>query len=602
MKPFLVRFGAALALSFAGLIYYRLKNKRTKPCLPPRSSDHGGEVDSGATTQQVNNLSSSVSASSPVTVTSEKIVEERCVNRTGLDNSPVGLSPGSGRGRDGYLLPEFNDLVKQFDFDVVAAGIFSRKDADTPSSAMDTTRALKSAEKDEYDYEQEIEQLREVVRTLQERERNLEDQLLEYYGLKEQESTVLELQNRLNVNNVETKFFTLKIESLQAEKQRLEAQVADQVKIASELEAAKSKIKTLKNLLKHEAEQNREQLLNLQKRVAQMQEQDPKPDVNEQVIQLKLRKLKLLEDEAKELRKSNKKLQRENQELSQRLGSSEIQSSSVFDDHETEALNNLTNSLRQENEELQQKVDRLQADRCADAEELVYLKWINACLRFELRNYKPPPGKTVARDLSRSLSPRSEKKAKQLILEYANPDGEGAFSITDTDFDDWSSSQTSCLTDSEYLDDFSVDSSFLTRTDTSRKGKILSKLRKLLQGKEKHHDSRGKIDIPEDIECHSQSSSKISLPLPQKSFRHSLDVPRFKGENTEHFKNVRRNSDTIVNSSYAYKRFVLDQNGASDTALDSHKLDQDTDLVKYAEVLQSNRSRKGKHKKSFSTI
>lgn len=603
MKPFLVRFGAALALSFAGLVYYRLKNKRTKPCLPPtspRSSEHGDEVDAKATSQQINEFSSSVSASSHVTVTSERFVEERRISKTGLDNSMAGLSPSSGRGGDGYLLPEFNDIVKQYDFDVLAAGIFPRKEADAPRSAVVTPVALKTAETIENDYDQGIKRLGEEVRRLQERERNLEDKLLEYYGLKEQETAVSELQNRLKINNVETKFFTLKIESLQAEKQRLEAQVADQAKIASELEAAKAKIRYLKKILKQEAEKNQEQLLNLQKRVVQLQEHDVKPDGKNQDIQLKLQKLKVLEDEAEELRKSNKRLQRENQELSRRLDSPEIQSS-VYDHHETEALNEMNNRLRRENDELQKEIDRLQADRCADAEELVYLKWINACLRYELRNYKPSPGKTVARDLSRSLSPRSEKKAKQLILAYANHDV-----ITDTDFDEWSSSQTSCLTDSGEWDDFSVDTSSLTRTDSTSKGKILTKLKQLVRGKDRRRDSQSSLPDVEfqgrsfrkGDEAASEEQGKISLQLPQMSFRHSLDVPRL---NKENVRNVRRNSDTEVSSTYAYKRFILDQDGASDPALDSRQVDEDTDLMKYAEVLQRNRSRKGKHKKSFST-
>ena len=61
---------------------------------------------------------------------------------------------------------------------------------------------------------------------LQERERHVEVQLLEYYGLKEQETTVIELQNRFKINNMEVKLFHLKIESLQAENHRLENQVA----------------------------------------------------------------------------------------------------------------------------------------------------------------------------------------------------------------------------------------------------------------------------------------------------------------------------------------------------------------------------------------
>jgi hypothetical protein len=38
--------------------------------------------------------------------------------------------------------------------------------------------------------------------------------------------------------------------------------------------------------------------------------------------------------------------------------------------------------LRQENEKLAKEAEQLQSDRLADVEELVYLKWINVCLRY----------------------------------------------------------------------------------------------------------------------------------------------------------------------------------------------------------------------------
>ncbi|GKV27206.1 hypothetical protein SLEP1_g36402 [Rubroshorea leprosula] len=631
IKPLLVRFGVALALSFAGFLYSRLRNKMVKPYLPPvspRSSDHRTEVDdSGANAWQSNDLHSPKTISGSghvVSVASERFGEEIHIQRSSVDNSMIGLSPSSRHSGDGYLLPEFNNLVKEFDFASTTSGLSPRKGGETPRSDIATPKAFKSAEKDEYDYEQEIKDLRNVVRTLRERERNLEVQLLEYYGLKEQETAVLELQNRLKINNMEAKLFMIKIESLQADKQKLEAQAADQAKIASELEAAKSKIKFLKKKLRHEAEQNQEQLLNLQKRVAWLQEHELKATASDQDIQFKLQRLKVLEGEADELRKSNKRLQIENSELARRLDSTQILANSVLEDPETEALKEMSNCLRQENEELQKEIERLQADRCADVEELVYLRWINACLRYELRNFQAPPGKTVARDLSKSLSPRSESKAKKLILEYANVDeiGERGVSITDTDFDDCSSSHTSYVTDSGDLDDTSVDNSTLTRTNSSSKTKFLSKLRNLIRGKGSGRQSysqcssAGKIDPPEDIEFHSRSpsvgietvsyhqSNSCRFPSPQIPPSISLNDKRSRSlsmDDVKDVKNVERNSD--MSSSYAYKRLDDVPDLAHYSQLDQHSDSiQIPDLVKFAEVLQNNRPPKGKHKRSSSFV
>ena len=144
------------------------------------------------------------------------------------------------------------------------------------------------------------------------------------------------------------------------------------------------------------------------------------------------------------------------------------------EEHDKERLR-----LRKENENLTKEVEKLKADRCADAEELVYLRWINACLRYELRNYQPPPGKEVARDLSKSLSPRSEQKAKQLIVEYANSEDNGdkePSSIVDFDLLSWPSSQPSYLTDSS-------GSPSPGKKQYTKKIKFFGTLRKLIRGK-----------------------------------------------------------------------------------------------------------------------
>ena len=146
--------------------------------------------------------------------------------------------------------------------------------------------------------------------------------------------------------------------------------------------------------------------------------------------------------------------------------------------------------MREENEELKKEIEQLQTDRCADVEELVYLRWVNACLRYELRNYQPASGKTVARDLSKCLSPESEKRAKQLILEYASS-GTNEKNISLFDFDMDTESCSSSQTSSEECSDTSIAASSSTKNSSSKKAKLVSKLKKLVLGKNK---KRSKID------------------------------------------------------------------------------------------------------------
>ena len=80
------------------------------------------------------------------------------------------------------------------------------------------------------------------------------------------------------------------------------------------------------------------------------------------------------------------------------------------------------------------QIEQLHSDHCAHVEDLVYLKWVNACLRHDLRgnnDHHPSSaqqdqdgagaGMSSAMDLSKSMSYRSSQKAKELMLLYGNP-------------------------------------------------------------------------------------------------------------------------------------------------------------------------------------
>ncbi|KAL3631952.1 hypothetical protein CASFOL_024936 [Castilleja foliolosa] len=333
----------------------------------------------------------------------------------------------------------------------------------------------KCAEHEECDVE--IKNLRDRIRILEENERDLEIQLLEYYGLKEQETAVTELQNRLRIHNMEAKLYNLKIESLQSENKRLEMQVADHAKVVDELEAAKAKIKLLRKKLRTEAEQNREQILILQEKVMKLRDEENETNVVEIDRDVEM-KMKKLESELEEMKKTNEGLKMRNLECVQMIASSGL------DNKEIQALQEERQFLRHQNEELTKEIEQLRADRCTDIEELVYLRWINACLRYELRNYQPGLGETIARDLSKTLSPESEKKAKQLILEYANKEGSGdqATNIIDFNYDQFSTSNISYLTGSYEPDNLPLDNTLANKT----KKKVFAKLMKLLRGKDDH--------------------------------------------------------------------------------------------------------------------
>lgn len=247
----------------------------------------------------------------------------------------VGFSPNDKCGdKDDYLLPEFNVVVKEFDYSAATIGFSPRKDADSARSDQDirTPKVVRKLEKDET--QQEIRHLRSMVRKLRERESSLEVQLLEYYGLKEQERAVMELQNRLKVNHMEAKLFSLKIESLQADNRRLETQVSEYAKVMAELEGSREKIKLLKKKFRSEAVENKQQISNLQQRVEKLQDQECKLTICDEGTQLNLTRLKELEDEKEKLGKSNGTLQLDISELSRKLEYTQILANSILEDPE----------------------------------------------------------------------------------------------------------------------------------------------------------------------------------------------------------------------------------------------------------------------------
>ncbi|PWA82601.1 actin binding protein family [Artemisia annua] len=405
-----------------------------------------------------------------------------------------------------------------------------------------------------YSHEEEIKSLRNTIRILKERESNMEIELLEYYGLKEQETAVMELQNRLKLNNMEAKIYTLKIESL-------EAQMADYRKCLADLETARAKIKMLKRRLKSESEHNKKQILDIQQRVQKMQEDEHEREAS-------LHKLKVLESEVEELRKFNHNLQLEKTDLAHKFDSAQILATSVLEDSESEKVREENQNLKKQNEDLSKEIEQLQTSRCADLEELVYLRWINACLRYELRNYQPGPGKATARDLSKTLSPKSEEKAKQLILEYANKEGGGekGINVHEIDSDQWSNSQSS-ITD---LGEF--DESFIDDASSQKNNKFFGKLIRVFRGKESNNQRRK----------HSRSSSLGDDIISCVSFKHSIDLPPRRL--------THRHSDS---SSYKHIDSVGSSRriGGSARRLSiSSSCSKKSELAKYAEALEDSRA------------
>ncbi|URE20362.1 protein CHUP1, chloroplastic-like, partial [Musa troglodytarum] len=344
--------------------------------------------------------------------------------------------------------------------------------------AKDDSPPKKPAIEQDSATEQEIESLRRLVCSLQENERSLELQLLEYYGMQEQAAAVRDLERQLQMSSTEAKLYSLRIESLQSDIQRLEAQLADLPRVMNELESARSTIRLLKKKSRSDAEQAAERTASLRQRISQLQRQ------NNEETEGKLKRLAELEDEAAQLKLVNSSLTEQNSDLTRKLESAQTSASSAPKRHRALQLqadaSEKANFLKVANEKLVKDIEQLKTEKSADVEELVYLRWVNACLRYELKNYKR---KAAAKDLNKSSSPESEEKPKLLMLEYADSGiDEKTSSFVDFDSEHSFSSQTS----TEESEDTASELISSTRHGSSTKMKFIGKLKKLVLGKQTH--------------------------------------------------------------------------------------------------------------------
>ncbi|CAH8266715.1 unnamed protein product [Arabidopsis lyrata] len=449
-----VRIGFVVAASIAAVTVKRLNVKPSKPSKP---SDNGEGGDKEQSVDPDNNLNDK-----NFQVQEEEEEEEEVK----LINSVINQTRGSFSDYlDDDILPEFEDLLSG--------------EIEYPLPGDDNN--LEKAEKErKYEVEiayndGELERLKQLVKELEEREVKLEGELLEYYGLKEQESDIVELQRQLKIKTVEIDMLNITINSLQAERKKLQEELSQNGIVRKELEVARNKIKELQRQIQLDANQTKGQLLLLKQHVSSLQMKEEEAMNKDTEVERKLKAVQDLEVEVMELKRKNRELQHEKRELSIKLDSAEARIATLSNMTESDKVAKVreeVNNLKHNNEDLLKQVEGLQMNRFSEVEELVYLRWVNACLRYELRNYQTPAGKISARDLSKNLSPKSQAKAKRLMLEYAGSErGQG-----DTDLESNYSQPSSPGSDD--FDNASMDSSTSRLSSFSKKPGLIQKLKR----------------------------------------------------------------------------------------------------------------------------
>lgn len=177
----------------------------------------------------------------------------------------------------------------------------------------------------------EVERLRNLVKELEDREVKLEGELLEYYGLKEQETDIADLQKQMKMKTAEIDMLNITISSLQTERKKLQEEVGKGNAAKKELEIARNKIKELQKQFQLDANQTKGQLILLKEQVTNLHTKEEEISKKDAEMEKNLKALRELEVEVVELRRKNKELQLEKRELVVKLDAAEARAAKFSD-------------------------------------------------------------------------------------------------------------------------------------------------------------------------------------------------------------------------------------------------------------------------------
>ncbi|PIA43492.1 hypothetical protein AQUCO_01900114v1 [Aquilegia coerulea] len=225
--------------------------------------------------------------------------------------------------------------------------------------------------------EEEIFDLMNQVRGLKDRERDLERKFIWYCGLKEQELAFMKLQNMLALEQAHIEFLRMTMESKEAENRRFDLIVVGYLRVVRQLENTVLEKGLLQKKVKKLLRMTRKYFNVISQQTAVLRGRETEILTNQEELQGKAHVIVGLNDEIMALKRFVDDLQDEKKELAEKLELAETSASSVSKKGPEE-------TIVDDHDQLVAELEQLKAERAAEAEELVYLRWINACFRHEL--------------------------------------------------------------------------------------------------------------------------------------------------------------------------------------------------------------------------
>ncbi|KAI4331521.1 hypothetical protein MLD38_029706 [Melastoma candidum] len=234
---------------------------------------------------------------------------------------------------------------------------------------------------------EETEQIRLLAKELRKRKAVIEKRLLVLYEAREEYQLIIRLRRILREKCSEVELLNGEVSKLRAEKDALK-ELRKSGEGVEELWSARRVIMGLQERI----DLRNKELRAVKERVDAVWRNNVRCDAGVGIRNKEKDATSDLEIEVLELQRMNKELKLETRELATKLDATWVRIAELLSgiEKEREMIPEFKKEaalLRRGNEDLQKRIDQLQKKRFEAVEELVYMRWLNICLRFEAEEF-----------------------------------------------------------------------------------------------------------------------------------------------------------------------------------------------------------------------
>ncbi|XP_076935064.1 protein CHUP1, chloroplastic-like [Bidens hawaiensis] len=259
----------------------------------------------------------------------------------------------------------------------VTCSLFSRFKGKKISSLHDQIQETNSENVDHL--KEHIFTLKCKIEELQELEREIEVRFFKFIELKDQEHTLIEVQNGLHMEKERAEFLEREVSTMEDQNKKFDEMVVEYLHALEELKSLRSENKVVKRREKNVLRKNKESLRLIVKQKLKIEAQEEEMLSNESELKQKDVVIEGFEREVEVMRAEIDRLENEKNEALNKLETTENE---VVSKAEAEQIL-LENYNRVVNE-----LENIKKDRANELKELIYLRWCHACLRHELARRK----------------------------------------------------------------------------------------------------------------------------------------------------------------------------------------------------------------------